>query len=458
MTMLRNRRLVIGVVSNLAGRGLALLAPFIVFPAALTYLGEVQFGLWMMVASITSISLFVDMGIGNGLLTRLSECNGKQDTKSARSYVSSAYAALGSMAIALLVIGSIASIGGVPITWLDGGGDAARDHIRIAAVCIVAFIIGIPFSLIQRVQYAYQQVWLSNAWQAVGAVLAVIATLFTIRAELPGWIVIGVYATTPVLTLLLSTIVYFFIQQPDLTPSPRLVARHYVTDLLRLGMRFLLLSIITSISLNIDNVIIAGALGVSEVTTYAVPAKLTSALAILVTAICLPLWPANGEAIARGDFEWVRKSTFAMSIFSGVSVAVTALLLVYFGENLMLAWMGRTFPNQQGVLSALSTQVVLMAVASPFLMVLNSVGAIKFQLISWVVFLIITVPGKALAVTNYGVIGVAIVGAISYGIVILPAAIVGFFRIAGYSATGVKGEVHDQDIEADIQGAKGPSL
>jgi O-antigen/teichoic acid export membrane protein len=76
----------------------------IIFPSALLYLGDAKFGFWMTILSLTSMSLFVDLGIGNGLMTKLSECHGKDDSKTAQTYISTAYVALSFVAGALLLI------------------------------------------------------------------------------------------------------------------------------------------------------------------------------------------------------------------------------------------------------------------------------------------------------------------------------------------------------------------
>ena len=56
--------------------------------------------------------------------------------------------------------------------------------------------------------------------------------------------------------------------------------------------------------------------------------------------VLAPLWPAYGEAIARGDVEWVRR-TLRRSVTIAVSLsALVSAALVMLGPWLIHAWVG----------------------------------------------------------------------------------------------------------------------
>jgi len=189
------------------------------------------------------------------------------------------------------------------------------------------------------------------------------------------------------------------------------------------------LSIITAIALNVDNLIIANNLSLADVTGYALPAKVISLLGILMTAICLPMWPANGEAIARGDYVWVRNTTFRISWISGAVVGGAAVVLNYFSNELMQLWMGKIFESQGEVFILLSVQSVLTAIVSPYFMVLNSLGITRIQMLAWCLFLIASVSAKILIVDLYGLVGIAAAGAVCYFFTIVPLVILSVRKV-----------------------------
>ena len=100
----RTQRLVHNILGGLVGRVFTLAAPFFVMPVMLRYLGDVHFGIWMTAVAMTSVAQFSDLGIGNGLLTRLSAAFGRDDDASARNDIASAYATLATVALILAVV------------------------------------------------------------------------------------------------------------------------------------------------------------------------------------------------------------------------------------------------------------------------------------------------------------------------------------------------------------------
>lgn len=414
----RSRRLLLAVIGGALGRSVALIAPFIIMPAMLRYLGDVHFGVWMTAISITSMAQFSDLGIGNGLLTRLSSALGRDDTPAARADISSAYIMLSAVALSL----SVVAAGALLLFSRFSSADLIADpgSIAIIAAAIAAFLIGVPTSVIQRVMYARQQVMLSNLWQIGGAFFAIACCWAAIASGLPSWAAVLAYGLPTALTQAVAALWYFG-RNPGLRPRLADAGKESGRELLRLGLRFLALGVLTSLAMNADNVIIAANAGPHAVTQYSVPAKIGSLLGLVITTIFLPLWAANGEALARGDLQWVRRNTRRMVWIGGTGVAAAAIMLTVAGNWIIHLWMGRSFVDQQLILGFLGGFSVIMAITAPYNMILNASGRIGIQVIAWTLFALSSISLKIMLVTENRMWAAPMISLLMYALFITPA-------------------------------------
>lgn len=398
---IRGRNVVNGILSGSVGRSVSLVAPFLVMPELLGYIGESRFGVWMTLVSLTSMAAFVDFGIGNGLLTQLSRSYGAQNHCQMRSIIASAYGMLGMIGAILLAI--IVGLVFVTESWMVGSSvvPLSNENRQIIWVVLTAFAIGIPVSAIHRILLALQQNIYTNILHAVGSAFSVIGCIAVIRMGSEPWLAVAVYAFSPIVCTIIGTGL-FFIKNHELRLSYVDWSLRRAGDLLALGSSFFILSVVISIALNIDNLLISSILGPAAVTEYAIPAKLASLLGLMMTTLFLPLWAANGEALQRKDFNWIKKSTKKMMISGGIAVGLAGLFLTVMGETIVRLWMSREFDGSTMIIAMFSLFYLLNSIVSPGNMVLNSAGKVKIQIYAWTIFLILSVVGKYLALSIIG--------------------------------------------------------
>lgn len=422
-------RLISNILGGVAGRFLGLLAPYIVMPWMLAYMGDRSFGLWLTATSLTSMAAFLDLGIGNATLTRLARSFATRNDALAREQITIAYAALGTVAGLAWGVGALIWwFGGLPFLGLNLP-EAVADRAILAAT-LGAFVFGIPLSTIHRIYYARHEVWRSSLWSTVGSALAVGLSLSSILLALPVWLVALAYAAGPILMALVATLI-FFARNRQIAPRAEEISVPATITLLREGLHFLGLAVLTSVFLNLDPVIIAHVAGPEAVTTYGVPAKLGSILMLLVSTLFMPLWAENGAALARGERDWVRRNTLRMSLGGTALILVAGLVLVALSGPLISLWMGRSFEGQQSVLIAMTFLSAAMAMTSPFFMVLNSQGRTAIQMVVWSLFGAVSIPLKLYFVGNDTLWAAPVISAIVYTAAITPAIAISALRILG---------------------------
>jgi O-antigen/teichoic acid export membrane protein len=109
--------------------------------------------------------------------------------------------------------------------------------------------------------------------------------------------------------------------------------------------------------------------------------RLFSGIVAVATTFLMPLWPAYGEAVARNDVAWVRR-TLRRSL--ALAVAVTAppsALLVAFGAPIVRLWVGPGIAPSRALLSAMAVWAVLTTVGGAAAIFLNGANRVKFQVV-----------------------------------------------------------------------------
>lgn len=425
----RSRRLRSGILSAILSRGLAAIAPLLLVPITFRYLGTELYGLWAAILSMTSMAAWADLGLGNGLMTRLTPVIARGDTATGRRLVASTYLMLTLLALvavtALLLLVHVLPWGSL----LNVGSDIARDAApTIASITIGAFLLNIPLSLIHRVQFAYQEITQSNAWLAAGSLASVGLAWLAVLSDLGVGIVVLTVAVGPLLANALNT-VWFFARHPALVPTRRDIGGKSAKAMLGLGGQFFLVSVLSATALNVDTLIITHSRGLGDAAVFSVAYRLMSALGLLVTLINMPLWPANAEAIANGDVSWVLKTTRRMSLLSATAVLGPGVVLVVFQPAVFGLWLGPSaeLPGRL-LLLVLTLWWTVLAAVSPLFMVQNAVGEMRPQLVGWAAFLVLSLILKVSTGSLIGTSGVVMAGIASYLITLVPAAVWGYLR------------------------------
>ncbi|MFF0467971.1 lipopolysaccharide biosynthesis protein [Micromonospora zamorensis] len=423
----RGRRLLSWIATAALSRTVSALVPLVLLPVTLSYLGADLYGLWAAVLAVTGMVAFADLGVGLGLMTRLAPCRVDGDSDLARRYVSSAYAAV--CGVALPTCGLLWLFGGF-IPWpllFNATGAAAREAHLVALVCLTAFLLNIPLSLVVRVQYAYQQVAISNVWQAAASLLSLPLALGAVHAGLPPIVVIASVAASPLLVNIANTVWTFGWRLPHLAPRPRFINGRGVRDLFGLGGMFFMVTLVMVLADNADPLIIAHILGLASVTAYAVPARVFTQLGALVTLVNQPLWPMHGEALARGDLDWVRRTVRRMTVVSTLIALLPSTFLVLFGEEFFAAWLPIPIGDRPLLLGFACWWIVLAAI-SPRFMVQNAAGVVRPQLWGYLLYLPLSIIGKLFGVHWWGVSAAPYIAVVIYSLTVVPAAVYGYRR------------------------------
>jgi len=402
----RHRRILFSTLTAVSAKVVAIATQLISVPLTLHYLGVERYGMWLTISSFIAILAFADLGMGNGLLNRVAAAHGRDDRQAIGGYVSSAFAAL--LTISLIIILSF-SIAYSLVPWhavfnvqTKMAKVEAGPAVAVFAVC---FALSVPTSIVQKVQAGLQSSFVTSAWNAAGNLLGLGAVFAVTQLHLGLPWLVAAFAGAPVVMALINSVVFFGWQQPDIAPKVASFSTTSALDLARAGSLFLVLQIVSAVSYSSDPLIISHILGPAAVAQYSVPERMFSVVGMLIGMGLAPLWPAYGEAISRGERDWVR-ATFRRSMIFAIGISlIGSFTLFVFGPTLLRLWVGNTVSAGWLILLGLATWKVIESAGAATAMFLNGAHIVRFQLISAVITATATISLKFLLIQNIGVSG-----------------------------------------------------
>jgi len=411
----RYRRVALTAGASMFAKLVTITTQLISVPLTLHYLGAERYGMWMVMISVIGMFSFADLGMGNGVLNAVAEANGRDDRAAIVRFVSSGILTLLIVAVTLMM--TFASTYEF-VDWhkiFNVTSDLAQQEAGPAlATMVVCFALAIPLSVVQKLQLGLQQGFAASLWQCVSALAGLIAMLVAIRqqAGLP-WLVLAA-AGAPLLASLMNGIVFFGVSRPDLAPELKSVSRVAAARIARTGLLFFVLQMMFGLAYNSDSLVIAQILGASSVAQYSVPEKMFAVVSQFVVMGLSPLWPAYGEALARGDDIWARRTLERSLILAMGAAALLSIMLVALGSPILMLWVGHAVEVPFTLLLALGVWKVLEAAGSAFAVFLNGANVLKFQAVLLTLTAIAGVILKIVLAKNIGLPGIVIATMLSF--------------------------------------------
>lgn len=412
----RHRRAILTTITSILAKGITILTGFISIPLTVNYLGVERFGLWMTITSISMMFVFADFGLGNGLVNVLAKANGKNEKLIAKEAVSNVFFMQSFVALFLILIFGLTY---KFISWSNFFNVTTDLAIQESAPAVMMFFLifafKLPTAIVQKIQIAYQEGFISNLWQAGGSILSLIALLVAINYKAGLTILIFSMTGVETIVMIINLIYQFLFVRNWIAPSWKLFKLRKAKILLRIGLIFSIITLANIIGSSLDNIIIANYMGASSVSEYAVVQKLFSIM-FIVTFITAPYWPAFGEAFAQLDYIWARKTQKKIQKISFYVTILLCLPLLVFGKFIIKIWIGPEIIPSFPLLIGFSFFWIASGFAQSALNVMQTDHYIRRLLIVTIIYSIISIILKIVFIQIWGLPGIIWAGGISYGL------------------------------------------
>jgi O-antigen/teichoic acid export membrane protein len=422
----RRRRAMLTAITSLGVRGSAALIALASVPLTAGYLGMERYGMWVTITSNIAMLSFADFGIGNGLVNAVALAMGRGDRDAMRHAAASAFFLLSATAC---LFAAVLAVAYQWIPWaslLNAKSDLARSEAGPASLALAGcFLLSLPLGIVQRIQTGSQEGFVNDFWLSAGSLLSLFSLVVGLHLKwsLPSLIL--AVSAAPVATTLLNGVSLFYWGRRWLLPRWKNFRWLVAKMLARQGFFFFLLQIGYVISMSSDNLIVAHVMGAAAVPQYAVTQRAFLLVVSLQSAWLAPLWPAYGEAIQRGDIDWVR-STLLRSIVGSVLIASAAsLALTVISRPLFKIWVGAELIPSWPLTIGFAFWAVVQAGGTAVAMFLNGSNTLQFEVCVSIALVAGGTPLKILLCKQSGLAGVVWGQLVAYLFVVaLPFALV----------------------------------
>ena len=436
------------IIASFFIKGINIIIGFLMVRITLEYLDQTKYGIWLTLTSIIGWVSFFELGLGGGLKNRLAVSLAKNDSHLAKTYVSTTYAIL---AIIILAVTIIFFFANTFIDWtkiLNTDASYANELSILVLIIFNFFFIQFVLNLISIILKADQRPALGDSFLTIGRLITLILVFLLIKSTIStntttgsliylGWIL----SASPVLVLLVASIYLFNTDYKEIRPSINYVKFEYAKDLLNLGIKFFFIQISMIIIFQSSIIIIAQFYGPAEVTPYYIAQRLFSVIMLTFTIVASPFQVAFTEAWVQKDIIWVKNIVKKLFIL-WICLVFLAFILYLISDPFFNAWIGKekmkTILISNKLKISIVISVLLFSLGGVFNMFINGVAKVSVQMYCHLIGAIIFIPVTYFFIEylHWGIESVVIGGIIAnfYYTIIAP---IQYYKILNNKAHGI---------------------
>lgn len=379
---------------------LSMILSYIYVPIVLGYLGEEKYGVWVTLLSIISWVNYFDIGIGNGVRNKITECLAESDTKRAKEIVSTGYLATTVISFTFFLVFSLIFVSFDLTSFFNL--NVGDENSTVIILISVAFIcLNFIFALAKSISYAMQK---STAVSLVGVLVQIVnICIVFILSHIMNASLLAVavmYGCTAVLGNVFLDII-LMVKYPFTRMSVLSIKLSELKEIVSLGLLFFTMQICSLVLNTTDNLLISRYFGAADVTPYSTANKVFKIFIQVHNVILTPMWSAYTAAAVKKDYKWMKKKLREMDIVTILfSAGVIALIFVF--KPIAKLWLGRELNYATSMIVFTAVYTILTMIANVYNAFLCGVGDVKIPSFFAVIQSIINIPLSIYFAINMG--------------------------------------------------------
>jgi O-antigen/teichoic acid export membrane protein len=416
--------LLTGTLTSYVLLGVTIVLGIFLMPFTMRHLGQANYGLWMLAASMTAYFQLLDLGYGSGLVRQITQADARGDEDEMNVVLSTALVVYTILGVITLFATAALTILVVP-RFPKLTAEQIRTAQLILAILGTRMAIGFPMGVFGAVNTARQKFALTASIAVVVAVIQGAVTFVVLSA---GYGVVTLVAATTSVGIM-SFIVYAAAARqtfPGMHLAPSRFSVRHVRDVTSFSLYLFLISIAYHLATNVDNLVIGAYVGTAAIAVYTVAVRLTEYQREFCGKFTGFLFPLVVRFHEKRDNNALRATMIDGTRIALALVVCVALGLVVFGRGLIHIWMGSGFEATVVPLYVLALAGIVMVAQGPTGTILLGTGRHRLVAVASIAEITANAILSIALVGRFGLTGVAIGTAIPFTLInvfiLMPAA------------------------------------
>ncbi len=403
----RLRRAGLSGMTAIMAHGITIATGIISIKLTVGYLGKERYGIWLTINSLLQWLYISQMGLsGNALVNKLSDANGKDDKTLAQELVATAFWSLSIIALIFLLLFAIS----FPfVNWslvFNTTQAVSINELEFAiAIAFVCFVMMFPTSMVDAVYQSYQEGFIGNFWNIAGSIVALIALILVTRTKGGLPLLVGALFGVKLLFSFANATYLFFFRHPWLVPTPKATSKTSFRNLMTLGGKYLFAQLSGIGMFQSQPMIITQVLGAGAVGVFGIAQRILTLPQMVVLMITNPFMPAYGEAKARGDWVWIKKTLKRTLITSTLISIAMVLPLCLLAQPIISRLTDGEIVPPTGLIWTFAIYTVIACVVTPASVMLYGIERVGAQAIFAFINAVLNVILGIILTRSFGVTG-----------------------------------------------------
>lgn len=322
---------------NFLFKGFSILISFFLIPVMLNYLNTEEYGLWLLILSMTNWIYTFDIGIGNGMKNKIAEYLTIKKYKEIREIIIISYFFIFIISILLfLLISTCLKFLDLnvllQVNFFENKKILKLLNLNIGFVCL-----NFTLALCNNIFIGSQKTYLSAINSVLSQLLLVLflMILFLLKKRSIFFLSI-IYGISISISHIILTC-YFFKKNNYLIPSFNNFNISKIKKVLNIGGKIFISQVAALIIFSTDSFIITNFLGPEKVAEYNIVYKFFSIPLIIINLICTPIWSQATKEYYDKNYLWFEKILKKLNLLFGL-ICFGMCFIIIIGQKIIYFW------------------------------------------------------------------------------------------------------------------------